>query len=124
MQLKDIRIKNLKFALEDDYNAQEKTDPVNFDIVTNGNFFKKEQLLVVELCLNIPGEKKTKNFPFTLDLIYYGLFEIKEGSDKKLINQLTDINCPAIIFPYVRETVADLTEGPAFPDTPACYKLC
>ena len=70
---------------------------------------------MVELCVNIPGEKKTKNLPFTLDLIYYGLFEIKDGSDKKLINQLTDINCPAIIFPYVRETVADLTRRSGFP---------
>ena len=44
-----------------------------------------------------------------------GLFEFEEELEEGDIARIAGINCAAILFPYIRETVADLTRRGGFP---------
>ncbi|KAA9356877.1 MULTISPECIES: protein-export chaperone SecB [Larkinella] len=44
-----------------------------------------------------------------------GQFSVAEGVDEKLLENFSDINAPAILFPFVRETIASLTARAGIP---------
>ncbi len=47
-------------------------------------------------------------------MVYAGLFEIK-GAPPEALDQMLSINCPALLFPFLRRIVADLTREGGFP---------
>lgn len=115
MQLKDIALNRLEFSLNNDFDPDKTVDGVSFNLRTQGDYDKESNLLLIELCVTVPENKKVINFPISIDLNYGGIFEIDEKIDDKLFTQLRDINCPAIIYPYVRELVADITRRSGLP---------
>ncbi|MBF0496404.1 MAG: protein-export chaperone SecB, partial [Deltaproteobacteria bacterium] len=67
------------------------------------------------LTVKTPSKEEHPTYPFYFDLSVAGLFEFNETIDEKLLQQFAKINCPAIIFPYLREALADLTRRSGFP---------
>lgn len=53
--------------------------------------------------------------PFTYNVSLLGRFQFKEMPDKDMLDKIVHINCAAILFPYVRECVADLTRRAGIP---------
>ena len=51
---------------------------------------------------------------YDLELVYAGLFEIK-GAPPEALEPMLNINCPALLFPFMRRIVADLTREAGFP---------
>src|SRR5207249_7486757 len=51
---------------------------------------------------------------YDLELSYAGLFEVQNLPDQALEPFLL-INCPALLFPFLRRLVADLTREGGFP---------
>lgn len=49
-----------------------------------------------------------QNLPYSFEIEVGGKFELEEGEEAR-IKQLCTINIPAILFPYLRETIADIT---------------
>lgn len=48
--------------------------------------------------------------PFIFNIAVIGIFKFnKIPTGKEALNKLVYINCASIIFPYIRETIADLT---------------
>jgi preprotein translocase subunit SecB len=101
---------------------------VNFEINSNFKDDKKGASLIPEIAIDNIVEKKNKELLILLgvrkiegNVPYY--FEVRAGArfifdklpGKKILEQFAKINCPAIIFPYIRETVADLTRRAGFP---------
>ncbi len=63
------------------------------------------------LTVNISGD----NSPFNLDVTMGGIFTFKAAiSEKDQIDHVAEINCASILFPFLRETVADLTRRAGF----------
>lgn len=54
------------------------------------------------------------NLPFYLTVEAVGVFTFDGEPDQKTLNNVSSINAPAIIFPYIRETVADITRRAGF----------
>lgn len=48
-------------------------------------------------------------FPFTIDAEMTGHFELAGTPDEKQFDMLKNVNCPAIMLPYLREFISDLT---------------
>ena len=51
---------------------------------------------------------------YDLELAYAGLFEI-ENMPEQALEPFLLINCPALLFPFLRRLVADLTREGGFP---------
>lgn len=51
---------------------------------------------------------------YDLECVYAGLFQV-ENMPPQLLEQFLLINCPSLVFPYLRRLVADLTREGGFP---------
>ncbi len=51
---------------------------------------------------------------YDLELVYAGMFAIK-GLPKEAVEPFLLINCPSILFPFLRRMVADITREGGFP---------
>ena len=51
---------------------------------------------------------------YDLELAYAGLFEI-DNMPEQMLEPFLLVNCPALLFPYLRRLVADLTREGGFP---------
>ena len=52
--------------------------------------------------------------PYDLSIEYEGLFKLNKSIPKKDAAILEEVNCPAILFPFLRETIADITRRSGF----------
>jgi preprotein translocase subunit SecB len=53
--------------------------------------------------------------PFRFSVVWEGVFEFEGNISGDDARRIADINCAAIVFPYVRESVADLTRRSGIP---------
>lgn len=56
-----------------------------------------------------------KDAPFNVSVKGIGLFVFEEKPDEEQLNQIARINCAAILFPYIREAIADVTRRSGLP---------
>lgn len=114
--IQDIRVLKLTYSLnrnQKDKVSQNKDRKNEFNGTINCNhqYEKKEKLLRVFLITSIGDE----NNDFQISVELGGAFKFKKTPDKKMLNQLGEINCPAILFPYLRELITDITRRGGFP---------
>lgn len=70
---------------------------------------------VYESALTFKAEAKSKiGLIYDLELVYAGLFEIKNAPPEAL-DPMLNVNCPALLFPFLRRIAADLTREGGFP---------
>jgi preprotein translocase subunit SecB len=103
-------VKDMSFEKRDDFSFfteedfKGKTDfSLDIDIVHNQ---KSENQVVVYLNTNIEAKINTKT-AFILEMSYCGLFKLPKVSDKVLEKQIK-IECPKMLFPYVRRLVSQI----------------
>lgn len=53
--------------------------------------------------------------PYHFEIISVGKFFLSENPDEKTLENFARINCPSILYPYVRESIADITRRAGFP---------
>lgn len=69
----------------------------------------------VSVKLNITSTDKTANQPlFVMEMDYVGVFHI-EGVPEDQIHPFLLIECPRMIFPFIRRIVSDVTRDGGFP---------
>ena len=67
--------------------------------------------LVAMMTIETKGEKLPYNFS-----IKYGVkFQLSEGENETHMDRICTISIPGIVYPYLREFVADLTRRAGFP---------
>lgn len=114
-----FKILDLSFKLNPDYEGWENESKnwqgttfehdIEFEIAHNFN--EQEKALRVLLSISaIP-----KDAPFSISLKGIGLFLVKELPDPQQLDLFARVNCAAIVFPYIRETIADVTRRAGFP---------
>lgn len=104
MEVKDIRLLKINFNLNVDID-EDKRERADIDLKIKAAY--EEELKEITVTLN--AYTKGQDY-FTLDVEYGGKFIVsEEEDDSETIDRLSGINCPAIIFPFLREYVADLT---------------
>lgn len=103
-------ITTLFFNVNSDYKPVSKIT-INPEIAGkneyNGNSHKLKVFLKVSL--------NSGNLPFYFTLEGFGMFAFDGEPDEQTLKSVSSINAPAIIFPYIRETIADLTRRAGFP---------
>ena len=111
MKLIEIRILKVEFHLNKDYTGKSETVSFTPDIALRYNFIKETNILAVIVGLR----QKSGNVPYFFEVEGGGLFKFENLPEANTIEIFSTINCPAIVFPYIRETIADITRRAGFP---------
>ena len=87
----------------------------NIDVQLKVNVQKtdKEDIYQVDLTTEINAKLKDKQL-FILELDYVGEFVIK-GFDQSLMDPILYIECPRLIFPFVRSIISSVVNEGGFP---------
>ena len=111
MKFVNFTLVNMSFSLNQEFKDDTAAVLINPEITMGHEYREKDKQLIVILGLRqIKG-----NVPYHFEIKGAGLFQFDNTPEEKVLNQLSTINCPAILFPYVRETIADITRRAGFP---------
>jgi preprotein translocase subunit SecB len=86
----------------------------NFSVGINVGVRKQaDDLYAVEITLNAKAERE-KNVLFNVELIYGGVFRVRNIPEDQLAPLLL-VECPRLIFPFARQVLASVTQQGGFP---------
>jgi preprotein translocase subunit SecB len=68
---------------------------------------------VLQVLVSVSSD--SENQPFRFSVAWEGTFIFKDMPSKENLDRIAHINCSAIVFPFVRETIADLTRRAGIP---------
>jgi len=110
---KDCRLLSLHFELKTDKEYRPAKDvEISANLSLRHDCLKDKKHLRLYMKVDICGEK----LPFSIDAEVGGVFLFsKEIKDASLLDKIARINCAAIVFPYLRETLADITRRANLP---------
>ena len=72
-----------------------------------------DDVYAIELTFNAKAERES-GVLFNIELIYGGLFRLKNWPEAQLAPMLM-IECPRLIFPFARQVLANVTQAGGFP---------
>ncbi len=75
------------------------------------DYSKNEKQIVVKL--NI--EFNNPNAPFKFDIGIAGFFDFNFDTTNENMESVVHVNCVALLYPFLRETIADITRRAGFP---------
>jgi preprotein translocase subunit SecB len=99
-----IRLIEAHFALNRQYKWV-KDEMIEFQQSIEIEHKSTDNILDVVVRFYSDSEKQ----PFRFSVAWEGAFVFEKMPAKELMERIAHINCAAIIFPYIRESIADLT---------------
>jgi len=105
----DFRIRRLTFSLNEKFDGKQPQAKVQTEFKIRHEL-KQNRLRVY---MNIVFSEK--NAPFYIDIEGMSLFDLNRTFNESELEVLTNNYCSAAMFPYLRETIADLTRRAGFP---------
>jgi len=112
-RFEDFRLLSVHFEVKTDkeYKIAKDID-VSTTLSLRHDCLEDNRRLRLFMKIDICGEK----LPFSLDAEVGGLFLFsKKIKDTSSLDKVARINCAAIVFPYLREVVADITRRANLP---------
>ncbi len=110
MKFIDFNLLSVSFNLNEKFNPEEKEESFYPEISIN-NFPVKDKK---EMAVLLGVRKLEGNIPYYFEIRAGALFQFDKMPTQKILKQFANVNCPAIMFPYIRETIADLTRRAGF----------
>lgn len=95
------------------YTLKEEGIPVDISVKVGRNLIKSQRLL--KLSLDVCVFKEAENPPLRVSVIATGYFSVKKDEDFKTLEEFSDVQAPALVFPFIRETIANLTMRTDYP---------
>ena len=115
MSVNEIALDSVLFQVNHEYREEEGQEGFAYGLKLESRLDEDNNALSVKLGAETPKLEEKPNYPFYFDVTVAGFFEFTVPLDEALRKQYAIINCPAILFPYLRETLADLTRRAGFP---------
>ena len=109
IRLESSRIRSLTFKMKEGRPEKEKVR-IEYEMSYGHDYDYKEKR--ISSLVKISTGKN--QLPFFLDIEYEGIFRLDKRVAKKKIMPFMEINCPAILFPFIRECIADITRRAGF----------
>lgn len=106
----DCRVRSISFELNKDFAPRKKAE-VTIDIDIGYEYIDEDNILKVIIGVDITG-KKFLNITVKQEGVFK--FDSKPTPDEHL-SKTAEITCASILFPFVRETIADLTRRASLP---------
>ena len=97
-------------------NAGDNRPDINIQIETNAEKLndRGERIFEVALKIKVDAKQAGKQM-FLLETEYGGIFEINAKVPEEYIHPLVMVECPRIIFPFVRAVVASAIQEGGYP---------
>lgn len=108
IRLDTSRIRSLNFRIKE--GEFKGPVPLTYNLSYGYEYSYKEKSINTLLSISLSKDQ----FPFILDIEYEGLFKLNKRVAKKKIESFAEINCTAILFPFLRECIADITRRAGF----------
>lgn len=107
ISLVQTRLLALDFQIKQELDPEAPPEKVKLDISMSGSssYNSKNKILNVLMSISIDQD----NIPFSLEASYGGLFKVTRKPNKEEMKRLEMINCPAILLPFFRECIAEVT---------------
>jgi preprotein translocase subunit SecB len=99
-----LRLLKSHFELNTNFKTP-KNEPVEISCRITILHRKKDKTVNVTVSVDSANEKQ----PFIFNVAVMGIFKFSKLPKKRELEKIVRINCASIIFPYVREMIADLT---------------
>lgn len=110
MAIKGILVPLMFFEINEAIASTRRIDEeiaFNFDLKVASTYLEEHRLLAVSVLAQSPDSDALLPFRFRIKAV--GNFMFDSDPDPELLETLKEVNCPAIIFPYIRECLADMS---------------
>jgi len=104
----DIILKELVFSSKEGFSDRPE---FNIQLESNISLSPEEDKLTYEMSCEI----KDSNDFFYIKCTMIGYFSVMKGKENMTLKEYSNINAPASIFPYIRETIASTTTRAGIP---------
>jgi preprotein translocase subunit SecB len=111
LSFREFKIMKMNFVVNKGYKKSNEDELLNPDIGGGGKFDKDSNLLGVSLHVSLAN----KGVPYSFSLETVAFFELTGSLEEEQIERIARVNCSAMMFPYLRETIADMTRRAGFP---------
>jgi preprotein translocase subunit SecB len=98
------------FALNHQYKWEENR-PIEFNYNLAVKYKQTDKVIGVIVSVSSDREEQ----PFRFSVTWEGLFVFDVVPSKDVLDRVAQINCASIIYPYLRESVTDLTRRASLP---------
>ncbi|GAB1409288.1 hypothetical protein MASR1M90_04420 [Desulfovibrionales bacterium] len=110
MQIIDIRLLSCDFKAKRNFEMQSDID-TSADIGYGSSYNEETCVITGMVRARLPQDAKA---PYSFEIEIGGKFKITKDEEEH-VERLRHVNIPAIIFPYLREAVADITRRGGHP---------
>lgn len=109
---KFINFKVTKLLYNENKQFNDKSSSKQVEITPDFqiNYNKNNEKVFVDISIKI----ENSNTPFLLHVVLTGIFEIAKDIETQELDKLVNINMAAILFPFLRQVVADITTKAGF----------
>jgi preprotein translocase subunit SecB len=115
IRLKDIMLQLVEFSANPKFNKEKPFEKgLTLNLSVESSLDETAKSIAVTLKVNSPSPAEEPDYPFFYTIVMKGAFQFDPDTNDKNLEMFAKINCPAILFPYVRETLADLTRRAGF----------
>lgn len=108
-----VIIEKVNLEVNPDYQKVNEGIPVDVSFTVNRQLIESQRLL--KLSLEISVFKEAKSPPLNVSVVATGYFRVKKEEDFKALEEFSHIQAPALVFPFVREIIAELTMRTGYP---------
>lgn len=102
-----IVLEKANLEVNANYSNIEEDINVELSVKVNRKLDKTKKNLIVNL--EVALFKETVNPPLRVSVLAAGYFSVKNDEDIESLEGFSRIQAPALIFPFIRETIANLT---------------
>ena len=110
--LQSIRMKSVSFLTHPEREEPKANEEIDIKpLMTIAYHTGAKSSVEVDLKFSL----EEGNLPFSIHVTTAGLFTFQKLPAKELLQKVIHINCASILFPFLREHIADLTRRAGFP---------
>lgn len=108
-----VILEKVNLEINSDFTVKNEGIPVDISFKVNRNIIKSQKLLKLSLEMSI--FKETENPPLRISVLATGYFNVKRVEDIKKLEAFSHVQAPALVFPFIREIIADITMRTGYP---------
>ena len=108
---RNFKITSVQYSINEGFQLKEgQSVEISTDMILQSNYDQKVKALTLVMAIRQTKE----NTPFRFEVQGVAVFQFESEPSQRFLDLLSNVNCPAIMFPYMREFIAELTRRGGF----------
>ncbi len=114
IQLRGTFIDEITFRRTPGFSRELNNVSFAFALSDDSEYHEDTGQIVTKLVIEAKKGSESDELPFTFRIVMGGVFHV-ENADPQHLELMKKVNCPAILFPFLREAIASITRKAGFP---------